>query len=238
LSSRTLSLIKLLILVAFVAGAVWFFRFTDTGREITPATLLEYIQSVDPVLSRLLYIGVYIAGTVVLIPGTILSFAGALLFGPYEGTLYTWIGATIGATGAFYVAKALGRDFVDRLLAGRLQALDQRVRAHGFTGLLIIRLVPLFPFNGVNFGCGLTSIRTRDYILATAIGILPGTFVYKYLFATVGQRILEEGFRWEYLWDLELLIALALFVVFFVVGKWLARKLRPTVVDSSRDDAV
>ena len=235
MSSRTLSLIKLLVLVGFIAGAVWFFRFTDTGRDITPRALLEYIRNFDPVLSRLVYIGVYIVGTVVLIPGTMLSFAGALLFGVYEGTLYTWIGATIGAIGAFYVAKALGRDFVDRLLARRLQTLDQRLREHAFTGLLIVRLVPLFPFNGINFGCGLTSIRTRDYILATAIGILPGTFVYQYLFASVGQRIVEEGFRWEYLWDLELLLALGLFVFFFVVGKWLAGKLRGPADDFPRD---
>src|SRR5207244_6603246 len=124
--------------------------------------------------------------------------------------------ATIGATLAFLVAKFLGRGFVDQLLKGKLQALDQRLREHGFTGLLILRLVPLFPFNGLNFGCGLTSIRLRDYVLATAIGILPPTFVYQYLFATLGQKILEEGFRVEYLWEPALLCALGLFAVFII----------------------
>jgi uncharacterized membrane protein YdjX (TVP38/TMEM64 family) len=232
-----LSLFKLLLLVAFIAGAVWFFRFTDTGREITPAALLDYVRGFDPLASRLVYIGVYIVGTVLLIPGTILSFVGALLFGVLEGTLYTWIGATIGATGAFFVAKALGRDFVDRLLGGRLQALDQRLREHGFTGLLILRLVPLFPFNGINFGCGLTAIRTRDYILATAIGIVPGVFVYQYLFATIGPRLLAEGMRWEYLWDANLLLALGLFVAFCLVGRWLTAKLKahPPEAPARRD---
>jgi len=226
LNPRYLALVKILLLLAFVAGAVWFFRFTETGQAITPASVLDYLRSFDLVASRLAYIGIYIVGTMILVPGTLLSFAGAVLFGVYEGTLYTWIGATLGAIGAFYVAKLLGRDFVERLLGGRFQAFERRIREHGFNGLLIIRLTPLFPFNGINFGCGLTSIRFRDYVLATAIGILPGTFAYQYVFATVGQKILEEGFRVEYLWDPALLLPLALFAAFIVLGKWLARRLR------------
>ena len=96
--------------------------------------------------------------------------------------------------------------------------------AHGFTGLLIIRLLPLFPFNAVNFGCGLTSIRLREYVLATSIGIVPGTFVYQFLFAKFGRRILTEGLRLEYLDDPGLWLALGLFAVFAIAGKWLSRK--------------
>jgi uncharacterized membrane protein YdjX (TVP38/TMEM64 family) len=135
-------------------------------------------RAFPPLVVPLLYIAIYVVGTVCLLPGTVLSFAGSRLFGLFEATLYTWIAATIGATLAFLLAKLLGRDFVDQLLGGRLEALDERLKRHGFTGLLILRLVPLFPFNGINFGSGLTSIRLVDYVLATAIGILPGTFVY------------------------------------------------------------
>jgi uncharacterized membrane protein YdjX (TVP38/TMEM64 family) len=90
---------------------------------------------------------------------------------------------------------------------------------------LIIRLVPVFPFNAVNFGCGLTGIRLRDYVLATAIGIVPGTFVYQFLFAKFGRKILTEGFRLEYLRDPQLWLALGLFVAFVIVGKWLSDKI-------------
>lgn len=167
---------------------------------------------------------VYIVGTVALLPGTLLSFAGAVLFGPYEGTLYPWIGATIGATLAYLTARALGRDFVERLFGGRFAAFDQRIRKHGFAGLVIIRLLPVFPFNAVNFGCGLTGIRLRDYVLATAIGILPGTFVYQFLFAKFGRRILTEGLRLEYLADPELWLAISLFAAFVFIGRWLSKK--------------
>ena len=182
------------------------------------------IESHGPVTARLIYVAVYIVGAVALLPGTVLSFAGAVLFGPYEGTLYTWVGATIGATLAYLMARALGRDFVERLFGGRFAAFDRRIREHGFTGLLLIRLLPLFPFNAVNFGCGLTGIRLRDYVLATAIGIVPGTFVYQFLFAKFGRRILTEGLRLEYLADPELWMAIGLFAAFVIVGKWLSKK--------------
>src|SRR6516165_6080482 len=216
--------LKVALLVAFLAAGVYFFRFTERGREVTPEFVLDNIESHGPVTARLIYIAVYIVGTVALLPGTVLSFAGAVLFGAYEGTLYTWIGATVGATLAYLVARLLGRDFVERLFGGRFAAFDQRIRDYGFTGLLIIRLLPLFPFNAVNFGCGLTGIRMRDYVLATAIGIVPGTFVYQFLFAKFGRRILTEGLRLEYLADPELWLAIGLFAAFVIVGKWLSGK--------------
>src|SRR6516165_5614232 len=157
--------LKLALLVAFLAAAVYYFRFTERGREVTPEFVLSSIESHGPVTARLIYVAVYIVGTVALLPGTGLSFARAVLSGPYGGTLYTWVGATIGATLAYGMARVLGRDFVERLFGGRFAAFDQRIREHGFTGLLIIRLLPLFPFNAVNFGCGLTGIRLRDYVL-------------------------------------------------------------------------
>jgi uncharacterized membrane protein YdjX (TVP38/TMEM64 family) len=225
MSTRNLTTwLKLALLVAFLAAAVYYFRFTERGREVTPEYVLDGIETHGPVAARLIYIAVYIVGTVALLPGTVLSFAGAVLFGAYEGTLYTWVGATIGATLAYGMARLLGRGFVERLFGGRFAAVDQRLREHGFTGLLLIRLLPLFPFNAVNFGCGLAGIRLRDYVLATAIGIVPGTFVYQFLFAKFGRRILTEGLRPEYLADPELWVAVGLFAAFVIVGKWLSRK--------------
>jgi uncharacterized membrane protein YdjX (TVP38/TMEM64 family) len=213
------SLVKLAILAALIATAIYFTRFTETGRQITFQSIRDYVAGFPPLVVPLLYVGIYVAGTVLLIPGLILSFVGSRLFGLFEATLYTWLGATLGATLAFLFAKLLGRDFVNQLLGGRLGALDERLGRHGFTGLLILRLVPLFPFNGINFGSGFTSIRLIDYVLATAIGILPGTFVYQYLFVKLGDRVLSEGFSLSDLADPELLIPVGLFIVFIVLGK-------------------
>src|SRR5258708_23814160 len=111
------------LLIAFLAAAVYFFRFTERGREVTPEFVLSSIESHGPVTARLIYVAVYIVGTVALLPGTVLSFAGAVLFGPYEGTLYTWVGATIGATLAYWMARVLGRGFVGRPFGGRVARL-------------------------------------------------------------------------------------------------------------------
>ncbi|MCI0642510.1 MAG: TVP38/TMEM64 family protein, partial [Gemmataceae bacterium] len=172
------------------------------------------------------YIGIYIVGTVLLVPGTVLSFVGAALFGVWEGTLYTWIGATLGATAAFFLAKALGRDFVNQRLGGKLEALDRRLAQNGFASILILRLVPLFPFNGINFGSGLTSIRAGDYILGTAVGILPGTFVFQFVFDRLAQKLGQESLSWEDWLDPVLGLALLLFVGFVLLGRWLSKKLQ------------
>jgi uncharacterized membrane protein YdjX (TVP38/TMEM64 family) len=221
---RLTTWLKLAVLVGFLAAVVSYFRFTEQGRQITPEYVLDSIESHGPVTARLIYVGVYVVGTVAFLPGTVLSFAGAVLFGAYEGTLYTWIGATVGATVAYLMARLLGRGFVERLFGGRFAAFDRHIREHGFTGLLVVRLLPLFPFNAVNFGCGLTGIRLRDYVLATAIGIVPGTFVYQFLFAKFGRKILTEGLKLEYLKDPQLWLALGLFAAFVIVGKWLSDK--------------
>lgn len=226
MGARTKSLAKLALLVVLVGAAFVAIRYTDIGQSINRDTLRDWFATVDPVAARLLYVLVYIVWTVLLLPGVLLSFVGAVLFGVWEGTIFTWMGATVGAILAFGLARTLGRDFVDQLLSGKLLALDRWLREHGLMGLFIVRLVPLFPFNGVNFGCGLTNIRLRDYVLATAVGIVPGTFVYQYLFATFGEKVLKEGFEWRDLATPEVLTPLGLFALFVVAGGLMARKMR------------
>lgn len=231
----TKSLLKLALLVSLVGGAIYAIRFTEFGKAFNRNALQDWIESFPPALAPLVYIAIYIVGTILLIPGTILSFVGALLFGAYLGTLYTWIGATIGATLAFLVAKSLGRDFVDQLLGGRFAEFERRLEKHGFTSLLILRLLPWFPFNGINFGSGLTRIRLRDYVLATAIGILPGTFVYQLLFAKLGEKVLSNDWQWSDLADWELGVAIGLFGVFVWLGRWLARRMQDNEQEPPRE---
>lgn len=220
---RGSALWKFLLFGGLLAGAVCWLRFTQTGRQITPSAIRTYLESHGPLAARALYVGLYAIGSVVMLPGVAMSFAGAVLFGMWEGTLWTWIGATIGACLAFFVARGLGREFIDQLLAGRFEELARRLQSHGFVGLLLLRLTPIFPFNALNFGAGLTAINFRHYFWATAIGILPGTLVYQYLFVTLQERIFTEGFSWNDLADLRLWSALAAFAAFAVAGGRLAK---------------
>ena len=238
-SSRTASVVKLALLVALIGGGVWFFRFTETGRQVNPTNVLKWFRSFDLLTAAPIYVGVYMLGTVLLVPGTALSVAGALIFGAWWGTLLTWVGATIGASLAFFAARLLGRDFVDRIAQGKLETLDRTVAKKGFVGVLLLRLL-FFPFNALNFGCGLTGIGFRDYLLATAIGILPGTFVFQFLFAKLGEAAMDRGLNWSavgaVLTEPQVLVALALFAVFLVGGNVLAKRFSPAADDNDADE--
>ena len=109
-----------------------------------------------------------------------LTIAGGAVFGFWWGSLLNTIGANIGANAAFGLSRALGRQGVERLTGSRSAGIDRATVQHGFTGLLVLRLIPLVPFNALNFGSGLTALRWRTYALATVIGIVPGTLVYTF----------------------------------------------------------
>ncbi len=126
----------------------------------------------------IVFIALYAGATAMAIPGTILTLAGGVLFGFFWGTVFNSIAANLGANLAFLVARFLGREGIERMAGDRLEKLDQATRNHGFQGLFTLRLVPLVPFNALNFGSGLTALRWRTYAVATVIGIFPGTVVY------------------------------------------------------------
>lgn len=114
------------------------------------------------------------------LPATPLTLAGGALFGPWWGTALNWLGATAGATGAFLLARLLGRDALRALLGSRAGSLDALAGDGAFGALLRLRLLPVVPFNALNFGAGLAGVRPAAYIGATALGIVPGTAVYTY----------------------------------------------------------
>lgn len=130
-----------------------------------------------------IFVAIYATATALAVPGTILTLGGGAVFGFFWGTLLNLAAANIGANAAFAIARALGRDGV-RHLAGSdssaLEKLDNVVKRHGFQGLLTLRLIPLVPFNALNFGSGLMPLRWRTYALATLVGIVPGTAVYTF----------------------------------------------------------
>jgi uncharacterized membrane protein YdjX (TVP38/TMEM64 family) len=124
------------------------------------------------------YVLLYAAATTILVPAAPFTVAAGLLFGPVTGTGIALTGATLGAAGAFLLGRALGRDAARRLGGRHAVRLDRFLHDRGFVAVLILRLVPLFPYNVINVSAGVTGIRMRDYVTATAIGIVPGTVVY------------------------------------------------------------
>lgn len=140
----------------------------------------------------LIFILIYAVGTVVFLPGSVLTLAGGALFGPVFGTLYTLIGATIGATLAFLLARYLASDWVEQKTGGRLKRLKEGVEQEGWRFVAFVRLVPIFPYNLLNYALGLTRLRLSHYIIASFLFMLPGAFAYTYL-GYAGREAIAGG---------------------------------------------
>jgi uncharacterized membrane protein YdjX (TVP38/TMEM64 family) len=166
-------------------------------------------------LAPLVYVGIYALVTVLLLPGTPFTILAGVLFGPVVGSVVALVGATLGATLSFLVGRAIGRSAVEQVSGRRVQAIDAFVAERGFASMLVVRLVPLFPFNVVNLVSGVTAVGFRDYVLATALGIVPGTV----LLAAAGGAIDDPT-------SPAFIVAVAGFVVLAVVGGLVARQLR------------
>jgi uncharacterized membrane protein YdjX (TVP38/TMEM64 family) len=161
-------------------------------------------------LAPLAYMLTYVVATVFAIPGSALTLASGAIFGAIQGTLWTVIGATLGATGAFLASRFfIGGTIAKRFDQGdRLSQLAQGLKENGFWFALSIRLAPIFPFNAVNYLFGLTPIRLSSYFFATFIGIIPGTLAYSWL-GQEGAGALTGDARWQLFAALFALAALS-----------------------------
>jgi len=140
----------------------------------------------------LLFMTIYAVVTVLFLPGSVITLAGGALFGPVWGTLWNLTGATLGAALAFLVGRYLGADWVARRAGPRLKRLDDGVAAEGWRFVAFVRLVPLFPFNLLNYALGLTRIPFVAYVLATWVFMLPGAIAYTWL-GYAGREALGGG---------------------------------------------
>ena len=123
----------------------------------------------------------YIIATVAFIPGSLLTLAAGAIFGLVWGTVYVFIGATVGATAAFLVSRYVARSAIERRVAGnaRFASIDRAIGSQGRKIVLLLRLSPVFPFNLLNYSLGLTRVKLLDYV-AASVGMIPGTLLYVY----------------------------------------------------------
>jgi uncharacterized membrane protein YdjX (TVP38/TMEM64 family) len=125
----------------------------------------------------------YIASTIAVLPGSLLTLAAGFAYGPVWGLAIASPASVAGATCAFLVGRTLARDWASRKIgtAPRMRALDAAVEREGLKLVLLLRLSPLFPFNVLNYALSLTRVRLSQYVIGSAVGMLPGTLLYVYL---------------------------------------------------------
>lgn len=173
--------LKLLILLGIIAGIVLVFQFTPLSiSDFTPTNVKNFILQFG-IWAPIVFIAIYaLRGTILVIPVGVMSLAGGLAFGKWLGTIYILIGATLGASLSFLIARYFGRQFIESfswLHKGRIKSFDEGIEKNGFRMMLFVRLIPLFQYDAVNFGAGLSKMKFRDYALASLIGMAPGGFI-------------------------------------------------------------
>ncbi|MDX2097127.1 MAG: TVP38/TMEM64 family protein [Leptolyngbyaceae cyanobacterium bins.59] len=150
-------------------------------------TGLQWIDSLGAT-GGLVFVGLYVLATITFIPGTVLTLGAGVLFGVVLGSVYVFVGATLGAIAAFLIGRYLVRDRVSQTIAnhGKFKAIDKAIAREGFKIVLLTRLSPLFPFNLLNYALGVTGVTLKDYALA-CVGMIPGTVMYVYIGSLAGD---------------------------------------------------
>ncbi len=209
---------RILIVLVLLLGVLAMWGLRD---HLTPGALAGFLGHLGP-LAPLLFVLLYALGTVLFLPGIVLTLAGGVLFGPVWGTLLNLTGATLGATLAFLLARHLAGDWVRRRSGPRLRRLIEGVEAEGWRFVAFTRLVPLFPFNLLNYALGLTRIPLAHYVLASALCMGPGALAYTWLGHAGAEAVTGHAG-----WVQNLLLALALLAAVGFLPR-LARRLLGT----------
>src|SRR5437870_2554719 len=180
-----------------------------------------------------IFVGLYVVATVLFIPGSVLTLGAGALFGVALGSVCVSISATLGATAAFLVGRYLARNAIARKIEKheKFATIDRAVADEGWKIVLLTRLSPVFPFTLLNYAFGLTRVRLSHYVLASWIGMMPGTVMYVYLGSLVNvgaghrQRTTGEGV----LYGVGLL---ATILVTVFVTRWARRTLAKKISSS------
>ena len=177
----------LLVGVAVMTGALYLGVYHGFSLQAIKETILSW-----GAWGVLASIGLMILHSFVPFPAEFLAIANGMFFGPFWGTVITWIGAMLGAVLAFGVARVLGRPFVETMVARKnWHILDEWTATSGWQVLLLSRFIPVIAFNLINYAAGLTRISWWTFVWATGIGILPLTT----LMVVMGDYM--EAMAWE-----------------------------------------
>ena len=190
-AARSRGKLILTIVIAAVAIAVLLLAGRQAGAYVP--RFAQWVEGLG-VWGPVVFILGYAVAAVAFIPGSLLTLAAGAIFGLAKGTVYTLIGATLGASAAFLVARYGARGAIEKRIAGnaRFAAIDRAVGREGFKIVALLRLSPIFPFNLLNYSLGLTKVGFLPY-LAASIAMLPGTLLYVYYGKAAGSLAALAG---------------------------------------------
>ena len=202
---------------------------------ITAQSIRNWVNSFG-MLAPMAYIGVWAILPIFFFPVPILALAGGLSFGLLEGTILTLIGAMINSTIMFLLANVLAKDMVTKYLSNKFPAkwwnkFYRAEKKEGFLIVLICRLIPIMPYNVINYVSGLTNIKFGSYFIATLIGITPGTVI----FLNLGDKILDVRSP-EFI--MSIIFVVILTVVSLMLGKYVSKIGEKKSVENKRKNSL
>lgn len=198
--------------LALILGLLYFnkhYKFDN----YTPSNIKESILSYGA-FAPIIYIILFALVPLTLFPDAVLAIAGGMIFGVKYGFLLTLIGAGCGAGISFCISRFFGRSLVKKLSKDKLQSIEKYLEKDGFFVVILLRLVPLIPFDIISYGAGLSSIKFSHFTLATLIGIIPGVYVY----TNLGDKALN-------IYSFDFILSIAILVALVIISYFLKKKL-------------
>lgn len=182
-------------IIRVVLAAVFLIGLIAVGRQLS-GQLPRLTAAVDGLgmWGPIAFIAVYAVACVAFVPASLLTFGAGALFGLVKGTLFVLIGATLGATAAFLIARYVARDWIAARVQRdvRFAAIDRAIAEQGRKVVFLLRLSPVIPFNVLNYALGLTKVRVIDFVIAS-VGMIPGTLLYVYTGKLAGEVVGAAG---------------------------------------------
>jgi uncharacterized membrane protein YdjX (TVP38/TMEM64 family) len=186
---RFRKLLPVFLLLLLLACAAWYASECKCVqyRLFTPFDIRNYIRSFGS-FAAVAYITAYILNTISVIPPIgALSLAAGLAFGAVWGGIYLMAAAMAGTSITFFISRYAGRRFLEKALKGKLKVLDAKLERNGLLAVVFFRVIPLIPYELLNYGCGLTAITFRDYFWGTLLGLVPGVVIAAFFGGSLGE---------------------------------------------------
>lgn len=200
------------IFISLIILALILAMFSFVNKDILNIDNLKILILSSGYFAPLIYIIAFSLVPLTLFPDSLLAILGGTLFGLSKGFLYTSIGALIGGSISFFLSRILGQSFVEKFENNKLNNIQSLLKENGFLMILLLRLIPLFPFDLISYGAGLTKISYKDFILGTLIGTIPGILVFVNL-----------GAQWITFNKTSIYLSVSLLILFIIISVFLKK---------------
>ena len=209
--SKRNKILKIILISILVILVVYGLNQSNVLKGYGPDEIKNYINSFG-ILSPIVYVVILTVLPLLFFPDSVLVIAGGMIFGLGKGIILTSIGSFLGASVSFYISRILGQRIVNKFIKGKWVNFEKFSKQSGLLVILMLRLIPLFPFKVVSYSAGLTNMSFKDFTLATVIGSIPGIVVY----TNLGDQATDLGSKGFYM---SIVLVVLLFILSFFLKK-------------------